>query len=108
MSHSHIRATASFVYFLDQGDVDPADPESGQFCIRDPRFSRCCPISEGCVTNSVLCDMTPGSLVMFPGEVVHEVNPYHGVRPRITMSWNVNENVIEGTPFIPGIEIVGE
>ncbi len=110
MSHSHIRATASFVYFLDSGDVDPADPESGQFAIRDPRFPRCCPLGDGCVTNSILCDTTPGSLVMFPGEVVHGVNPYHGVRPRITMSWNVNEQVIPGSPFIPGtgVEVVAD
>jgi Putative 2OG-Fe(II) oxygenase len=108
MPHSHIRATASLVYFLDPGDPDTTDPESGKFSIRDPRFPRCCPLGEGCVTNAIYCDMTPGSLVMFPGEVLHSVNPYHGVRPRITLSWNVNENVIEGSPFIPGIEIVAE
>jgi hypothetical protein len=41
---------------------------------------------------------------MFPGSVVHAVNPYRGERPRITLSWNVNENAIEGSPFPPGIE----
>jgi hypothetical protein len=39
---------------------------------------------------------------MFPGAVVHAVNPYRGARPRITLAWNINEAVIEGSPFAPG------
>ena len=108
MPHSHTRATASLVYFLDPGDIDADDPESGRFSIRDPRFARCCPLGEGCLTNSIHCDMTPGSLVMFPGLTVHGVNPYRGERPRMTLSWNVNENAIPGSPFPPGIEIIAE
>ena len=52
--------------------------------------------------------MTHGSLVMFPDEVLHSVNPYHGVRPRITLAWNVNEPAMEGSPFLSGVEIVAE
>jgi hypothetical protein len=52
--------------------------------------------------------MSPGSLVMFPGLTVHAVNPYRGDRPRITMSFNVNENAIPGSPFPPGVEIIAE
>lgn len=108
LPHSHNRATASLVYFLDPGDADPEDPEAGRFSIRDPRFALCCPLEEGCVTNPIYCDMTPGSLVMFPGLTVHQVSPYRGERPRITLSWNVNENAIEGSPFPPGIEVIAE
>lgn len=108
MPHSHTRATASLVYFLDPGDADATDPESGRFSIRDPRFALCCPLEEGCLTNSIYCDMSPGSLVMFPGLTVHAVNPYRGDRPRITLSFNVNENAIAGSPFPPGIEVIAE
>jgi hypothetical protein len=96
------------VYFLDPGDTDAKDPEAGRFSIRDPRFALCCPIKEGCLTNSIYCDMTPGSLVMFPGLAVHGVNPYRGERPRITLSFNVNKEAIAGSPFPQGIEVIEE
>jgi putative 2-oxoglutarate-Fe(II)-dependent oxygenase superfamily protein len=108
LPHSHTRATASLVYFLDPGDTDDKDPDAGRFSIMDPRFARCCPLKEGCLTNPIFCDMTPGSLVMFPGLAVHAVNPYRGERPRITLSFNVNEKFIPGSPFPPGIEVIAE
>jgi len=108
LPHSHTRATASLVYFFDPGDTDATDPDSGRFSIMDPRFTRCCPLEEGCVTNAIHCDMTPGSLVMFPGLSVHMVGPYHGQRPRITFSWNINENTVPGSPFPPGTVVVGK
>lgn len=104
LPHSHYRATASLVYFLDPGDADAKDPDAGRFGIVDPRYARCCTYQEGCLTTPFYADMTPGSLIMFPGSVVHAVNPYRGERPRITLSWNVNETAIEGSPFPPGIE----
>jgi hypothetical protein len=105
LPHSHYRATASLVYFLDSGDADAKDPDAGKFSIMDPRFARCCPLEEGCMTNPIFCDMTPGSLVMFPGSAVHAVNPYRGERPRITLSWNINERAIEGSPFPAGVAV---
>ena len=102
--HSHHRATASLVYFLDPGDADAGDPYAGRFSIVDPRLARCCSVQEGCLTNVLYPDMTPGALIMFPGAVVHAVNPYRGERPRITLAWNINETAIEGSPFPSGIE----
>jgi hypothetical protein len=104
MPHSHLRATASLVYFVDPGDADAGDSDAGRFSIVDPRLARCCPVQEGCLTNSVYAEMTPGSLIMLPGTVVHAVNPYRGERPRITLAWNINETAIEGSPFPPGTE----
>jgi hypothetical protein len=100
--HSHHRTMASVVYFLDPGDEDPDDPEAGRFCIVDPRIAQCCGLEEGHVTTPLYADMTPGSFIMFPGAVVHAVNPYRGARPRITLAWNINETAIEGSPFDPG------
>ena len=102
--HSHHRTTASLVYFLDPGDEDADDSEAGRFCIVDPRLARCCALEEGHVTDPLYADMTPGSLIMFPGAVVHAVNPYHGKRPRITLAWNINEAPVGGSPFTPGDE----
>jgi hypothetical protein len=104
LPHSHYRATASLVYFLDPGDADAKDLDAGRFSIVDPRLARCCHVQEGCLTNPLYSDMAPGTLIMFPGSVVHAVNPYRGERPRITLAWNVNEKAIEGSPFPPGTE----
>jgi hypothetical protein len=104
LPHSHYRATASLVYFLDPGDADTEDPDAGRFSIVDPRLTRCCSVQDGCLTNPLYPDMSPGTLIMFPGSVVHAVNPYRGKRPRLTLAWNVNETAIEGSPFPPGVE----
>jgi hypothetical protein len=102
--HSHHRTMASVVYFLDPGDADADDPEAGRFSIVDPRLAQCCGLEEGHVTTPLYADMTPGGFIMFPGAVVHAVNPYRGQRPRITLAWNINETAIEGSPFSPGTE----
>jgi hypothetical protein len=44
-------------------------------------------------------ELRPGSLLIFPSEFVHAVNPYSGTRPRLTMSWNIN---LEKLPGVPG------
>lgn len=41
-------------------------------------------------------DLYPGSLLVFPAEYIHAVNPYGGERPRITLSWNINLTRLQG------------
>lgn len=94
--HSHLRAFASIVYMLDPGDADPADESSGQFWISDPRIQGSCGTQPGCMTNPVSPAMVPGTMLIFPGEVVHNVWPYNGKRLRITMSWNINPQLTSG------------
>lgn len=85
--HSHLRAMASLVYMLAPGDSD--DPESGRFWIVDPRLGECCGQQAGCMTTPLSPELRPGALLMFPGEMLHEVWPYRGEQPRITLSWNI-------------------
>lgn len=99
MPHSHLRSTASVVYCLDPGDEDPEDPHSGRFCFVDPRLRNCCQEQEGCMTAPFLPGMTAGTMLIFPSQLVHAVNPYTGTRPRITLSWNINKNVLSGSPL---------
>jgi hypothetical protein len=89
MAHSHTRADVSIVYMADAGDGDPADNAAGKLMFLDPRVDYCCPIEPGRATRPLIPEMTPGSMVAFAGECVHLVNPYHGTRPRITLSWNM-------------------
>lgn len=100
MPHSHMRSTASVVYFLDAGDPDADDPLSGRFYFADPRLPSCCKQEPGKVTSPYFPDTTPGTMVIFPSQVIHCVNPYRGTRPRITLSWNINEAAIPGAPAI--------
>ena len=96
MAHSHIRSKGSVVYMMDEGEKVEDDPLSGLFSIIDPRFGPCCKIAEHHMTNPFSPKLTAGAMIVFPSSLVHAVNPYGGVRPRITFSWNINERELEG------------
>ena len=101
MPHSHIRTRASLVYSLACGDPDPQHPRSGQLCFADPRMPVCCQDQPERMTTPLVPDMQPGTLVMFPSEIMHFVTPYTGKSPRITLAWNID------CQKIPGHEIPG-
>jgi hypothetical protein len=42
-----------------------------------------------------------GTMIIFPGQAVHCVNPYAGTRPRITLSWNINTMAVPGVATVP-------
>jgi hypothetical protein len=46
--------------------------------------------------------MAAGTMLIFPSQLVHTVNLYEGKRPRITLSWNINKNVLPGSPLPAG------
>ena len=95
-AHSHIRAQASVVYMLDEGDPVPEDSYSGLFAIVDPRFPPCCKVAAGYMTNPFSPKLKSGSMIVFPASLVHLVYPYSGQRPRITFAWNMTQEPLEG------------
>jgi hypothetical protein len=97
LPHGHLRAVASLVYLLDPGDPDAEDPTGGRFCFCDPRIPFCCPDEPGRTTQLLLPDLRPGSLLIFPAEYIHSVAPYHGERPRLTLSWNITLERLPGS-----------
>ncbi len=97
--HSHLRAQASIVYCVDPGDDPRPDTPDGKLCFVDPRYTTCCNLEPNRMTYIVIPDMRAGSMVLFPAELVHCVNPYAGKRPRITLSWNISQNPVPGSPF---------
>lgn len=99
--HSHLRAAGSVVYCVDPGDSVPSDPWSGQFCFVDPRLALCCQGEPGHMTNPVMPGLRAGTMIIFPGQAVHCVNPYAGTRPRITLSWNINTMALPGVATVP-------
>ncbi len=96
MPHSHLRSNLSIVYMLDPGDEDPQDALAGRLCFADPRIEACCPHEPGRVTQHVLPTMNAGTMLVFASDYLHSVNPYHGRRPRITMSWNITLEKLPG------------
>jgi hypothetical protein len=101
MPHSHLRSTASIVYFLESGDDDPDDPLSGRFYFADPRLPGCCKEEADKMTTPTIPDTAPGTMIIFPSQVIHCVNPYSGERPRMTMSWNVSQTAVPGAALPP-------
>ena len=99
MAHSHDRSTASIVYFLDLGDDNPRDQIGGRFAFVDPRLPGCCKAEGERVTTPMLPRLVAGDMILFPGAIVHAVNPYDGKRPRLTLSWNINKQAVPGPPL---------
>ena len=96
LPHSHLRSIASVIYLLDPGDQAADDPTGGRLCFGDPRIPFCCAHESGRMTQLLMPELKPGSLLTFPSEYIHLVNPYNGTRPRITMSWNINLENLPG------------
>lgn len=88
-AHSHTNCVGSVVYCVDLGDTDPENELSGRFVIIDPRVEECCPIEEGRVTMELTPEMKPGTMLLFPSNIVHFVHPYTGHKPRMTIAWNM-------------------
>jgi len=98
MPHSHLRSNASIVYMLDPGDAEVDDPLAGRLCFADPRIDACCPDEPGRVTRHLMPEMMPGAMLIFASDYLHNVNPYRGRRPRITLSWNITLERLPGRP----------
>jgi hypothetical protein len=97
LPHSHPRTLCSVLYVLDLGDNSGAN--NGTFYFADPRLAPCCREEEGYMSTPAAPTFKPGMMILFPGKAVHFVTPYHGERPRLTMSWNLNKVARAGDPL---------
>jgi len=97
LPHSHPRTLVSVLYVLDLGDA--TGDMNGAFCFADPRLAPCCREEEGYMSTPCAPIFEPGLMLLFPGKAVHFVAPYHGDKPRLTMSWNLNKVAREGAPL---------
>ena len=95
--HCHRRAMASLSYCVDNGDDDPDCPLSGRFSFVDPRIDACCKFEKGHMTHPLMPELTAGSMLIWPGNLLHTVAAYAGTRPRITIAWNINDRELPGS-----------
>jgi uncharacterized protein (TIGR02466 family) len=91
--HKHANNSWSGVYFVRRGTQRDPEEKNGFFRIHDPRQNismfhdmAMVPFSTGIV------DIEPqdGKLIVFPSWLQHEVLPYFGEEPRITVAFNVS------------------
>jgi hypothetical protein len=88
--HAHIGSDYSVVYYLDLGDQDPSAPYSGAFELIDARIPFCCSRRPNFPVRGIMPKLAPGMMIGFPAELLHHAHPYLGLRPRISLAWNVN------------------
>lgn len=64
-------------YYVDDGDPDPTMPYSGvlSFRVRQVNY---------------YIRPSPGLLVMWPADILHEVHPFYGARERVVINFNIN------------------
>jgi len=99
LPHGHVRATAAVVYFLELGNDTRDGPGHGQFCFADPRLKVCCQREEHAMTTPCGPTVDNGTMIIFPGKIVHFVDTYRDPGTRITLSWNINATAIPGDPL---------
>ncbi len=93
-SHNHPNASWSAVYMVNPGSPSD-DPRNGVLSFKDPRPTANMYWDPGndrwqrqFHIGSVNHPMKPGELMVFPSFVLHEVMPYFGDLPRITVAAN--------------------
>ena len=87
-SHTHPGATWSGVYYVDAGDEPTEGSEAGTLVLHHPNLA---------AAGWFFPDITPqahyvrpraGLMMLFPAFLAHEVRPYGGQRPRISVAFN--------------------
>jgi uncharacterized protein (TIGR02466 family) len=93
-SHNHPNASRSAVYMVNPGSLTD-DPRNGVLSFKDPRPTANMYLDPGNESwqrhfhmASVNHPMQPGELLVFPSFLMHEVMPYFGELPRITVAAN--------------------
>jgi len=100
LPHGHVRAMAAVVYFLELGNESRNGPGHGQFCFADPRLKVCCQREAHAMTTPCGPTASNGTMIIFPGKLVHFVDTYRDPETRITLSWNINTTAIPGNPLL--------
>jgi uncharacterized protein (TIGR02466 family) len=94
-SHIHSNASWSAVYMVDPGRQPEDLPKGGVLNFKDPRVTANMYLDPGNQKwqkpfhlGSINYELRPGDLMVFPAFIQHEVTPYFGQEPRITVAAN--------------------
>lgn len=86
--HDHAGADWSAIWYVDAGDGDPTS-DGGQLVFVNPR-PVVGTIAQVLFSTHAAVRPESGMLVIFPGALMHYVEPYDGHRPRICVSCNLS------------------
>ncbi len=94
VAHNHALASWSAVYCV-KNVQEPGQPRSGLLRLFDTRAGADAymdPANQRLrrpfAVGNLELDLVPGQLVVFPSYLFHEVTPYYGSEPRITIATN--------------------
>jgi uncharacterized protein (TIGR02466 family) len=93
--HNHPMASWSGVYCVDPGDAVPDKPNNGALRFLEARTTASMYLDAGNAhwrepfgMGEIAYNLRAGQLLLFPSYLMHEVAPYYGERPRITVAFN--------------------
>ena len=93
--HNHPMASWSGVYCVDPGDSVAEKPNNGSLRFLESRTTAGMYLDAGNAhwrepfgMGEIAFNLRAGQLLMFPSYLMHEVAPYYGERPRITVAFN--------------------
>lgn len=102
--HNHPMVSWSGVYCVDPGDPSPEYPDSGALQFHNPLIharmyedAGNLHLSRPFGGSNINYHLQPGLLVLFPSWAVHEVLPYRGTAPRITVAFNCKIDMTDAT-----------
>ena len=116
-AHSHPGSFWAGVYYVDVGEVSASSDRGGALQLYDPRG--CLPRMLAPYLTYSLPELhdagtsigfTPatGQCVLFPGWLFHAVTTYRGMKPRISVAFNLDPVLPQGFPKAGGTEPVHE
>jgi uncharacterized protein (TIGR02466 family) len=101
-NHTHPNASWSAVYMVDPGEQPDDLPKGGVLSFKDPRPHANMYLDPGNERwirqfhmGSLNYEMRPGDLLVFPSFIQHEVTPYLGQAPRLTIAANCSFHRLE-------------
>ncbi len=95
MIHNHCGGFWSGVYYVEPGEESKDNPNSGIITFRSPTMAAISArnlgvpeVMERIFLPDYSVKPTKGLMLIFPSWLDHFVHPYHGNRPRVSISWD--------------------
>ena len=92
--HMHPGATWSGIYYVDPGDE--SDDDSGAFVLHHPNLAAVMTFFPSLTPQSHVVRPVAGQMIVFPSYLPHQVYPYRGQKPRISVAFNAKAEALDG------------
>ena len=91
-THIHPGATWSGVYYADTGSPVPEQPHSGDITFLSPILPQTYSFFTKALPSQYTIKPEAGRMVLFPSYLQHQVHPYWGEQPRISVAFNIKKD----------------